>query len=68
VLRLSPASASCRNLVWKNQFCELHRHILTLCNKSYCEESHTLRALRALEVAWNNVIKVKSYLFTVPCF
>ncbi len=37
VLHLLPATASCMNLVQKNQFPNLNRHILTL----YCGGSHT---------------------------
>jgi hypothetical protein len=41
VLGHLPVTASCTNLVLKNQFPELNGHILTFFNKFYCLESHT---------------------------
>jgi hypothetical protein len=41
LLLLLQATASCINLVRKNQFLELNRHILTSHNKLYCLELHT---------------------------
>jgi hypothetical protein len=42
VWHLLSVTASCTNLVQKNQFPELNWHILTFHNKFYCLESHDL--------------------------
>jgi len=42
VSRLLPATASCTNLVQKNQFPELNRHILTFFTINFTVCSHIL--------------------------
>jgi len=56
-----PATASCTNLVQKNQFPELNRHILTFHNKFYCLESHTEHRWRCSKEPQNYPHKTISF-------
>jgi len=61
VLHHLPATASCMNLVQKNPFPKLNRHILTFDNKFFCLELHPEHRWRCSKEPQNYLHKIISF-------